>query len=762
MQFTVFPGRNFIAALLSIGCSLIALAQTATTTPATTAMKAVADQVEADWTDGRWNRADVGPFMSAAIHTPRGHTLKGIAIKVGDAVQATVCFNTELLGYSAAWADGFLEFDPRRYGLIGGPKPKGRTLFANGTTPGWAHDGEWDDPRPRKRGPLPRGHAKYRGLYRHGNRVALSYTVGETTVLESPWAGQAGGRLFLTRTFELGQAATPLTALIATKHGSKAVLKQIDGLAVAHLSAGDESLWVVALGQGASLEAENDRVLLTIQPGKSGRLAKVFLMQAPLGQAESIVALAKANAAIEPPARLAKGGPGLWPPLATRGIVGKPLDAFAIDTIRLPFDNPWDALLFTAGHDFLPDGSALVCTAHGDVWRLTGLDATLENVTWRRYATGLFQPLGLKVVDGRGYVIGRDQITRLHDLNADGEADFYENFNNDLLSAGGGHAYATSLETDSRGNFYFTKCAEGTAHGGSLIRVSGDGGKLDVFATGFRNPNGLGIGPGDVITVGDQQGGWVPETRVDVMRRGGFYGYMPMHHRAEKPETYDPPYAFVPRLLDNSAGGQVWVPPGQWGALGGRMIHLSYGRCTALVALQDEVHPGQGAMWQLPGRYLSGAMRGRFNPHDGHLYVSGLRGWQTAAVHDGCFQRLRFVGGVLRQPIRYATRSGELELGFDVKLDRELAEDPQSYSLEQWNYLWSSQYGSKDWSIRDPGKNGRDSVVIRTATLQPDGKTVVLRVSGLAKAMQFQLKYDIDDTGGKLVRGTMAGTINEL
>jgi len=28
--------------------------------------------------------------------------------------------------------------------------------------------------------------------------------------------------------------------------------------------------------------------------------------------------------------------------------------------------------------------------------------------------------------------------------------------------------------------------------------------------------------------------------------------------------------------------------------------------------------------------------------------------------------------------------------------------------------------------------------------------------------MQFQLKYDIDDTGGKLVRGTMAGTINEL
>jgi hypothetical protein len=249
---------------------------------------------------------------------------------------------------------------------------------------------------------------------------------------------------------------------------------------------------------------------------------------------------------------------------------------------------------------------------------------------------------------------------------------------------------------------------------------------------------------------------------VDVIREGGFYGFMPMHHRADAPTAYDPPFAFVPRVLDNSAGGQVWVPTGQWGALGGRMIHLSYGRCTALLALPDEAHPGQGAMLQLPGRYLSGAMRGRFNPHDGHLYVSGLRGWQTAAVHDGCFQRLRFVGGALRQPTRYATRPGELELTFDVKPDRELATDPESYSLEQWNYLWSKNYGSRDWSLRDPKKNGRDKVEVRAAKLLADGRTVVLRVPGLARAMQFELKYDLDAADGALIRGTLAGTINEL
>ena len=763
VQFSFSVRWKLFAAALLLGCPLGALGQAGKTTPATTAMKAVADQVEGDWTDGRWNQVDVGPFMSAAINTPQGRTLKGIAIKVGDTSQATVCFNTELLGYSAAWSDGFLEFDSRRYGLTGSTKPKGRTLFANGMTPGWAHAGKLVDPRPRQLGSLPHNWARYLGLYRHGNRVVLSYTVGETGVLETPWAGQADGRLFLTRTLEFDQVAKPLTGLIAAKRGATAVLQTTDGLDVARLPAGDETLWIIALGQGAGLAVENDRVLLRVKPDAAKCLAKVFIMQAPLDQAESVVALAKANATIEPPSRLAKGGPGLWQPLTTRGVIGKPKDSFAIDTIKMPFDNPWNALLFAAGHDFLPDGSALLATVHGDIWRVEGIDTSLRKVTWRRFATGLFQPLGLKVLDGNTYVIGRDQITRLHDLNGDSEADFYECFNNDLLSAGGGHSFATSLETDSRGNFYFTKCSENTRHGGSLIRISADGGKLDVFATGFRNPNGLGIGPGDVITVGDQQGGWVPETRVDVMRQGGFYGFMPMHHRAEEPKAYDPPFAFVPRVLDNSAGGQVWVPEGHWGALGGRMIHLSYGRCTALLALPDETHPGtQGAVLRLPGRYLSGAMRGRFNPHDGHLYVSGLRGWQTSAVHDGCFQRLRFVGGALRQPIRYATRAGELELSFDVKLDRKLAEDPESYSLEQWNYLWSSQYGSKDWSIRDPKKNGRDKVTIPSTKLQPDGKTVVLSLPGLNRAMQFELKFDLDAADGEIVRGSIAGSINEL
>jgi len=79
--------------------------------------------------------------------------------------------------------------------------------------------------------------------------------------------------------------------------------------------------------------------------------------------------------------------------------------------------------------DFFSDGRCAVCTMNGDVWIVSNIDANLERVTWKRFATGLYEPLGLRIVDDTIYVLGRDQITRLHDLNGDGEADFYEDFN---------------------------------------------------------------------------------------------------------------------------------------------------------------------------------------------------------------------------------------------------------------------------------------------------------------------------------------------
>jgi hypothetical protein len=300
-----------------------------------------------------------------------------------------------------------------------------------------------------------------------------------------------------------------------------------------------------------------------------------------------------------------------------------------------------------------------------------------------------------------------------------------------------------------------------------VLRVSANGEKLDVVATGFRNPNGMGISPSGLITVADQQGEWVPETRLDTIQPGGFYGYMPMHKRPEAPKKYDGPLCWIARAIDNSAGGQAWVPDESWGSLARHMIHLSYGRCTMMLVVPEDrpdssSAPLQAGVVPLPGRFLSGAMRGRFNPKDGQLYVSGLRGWQTAAVRDGCFQRARYTGQPFYVPIAYSVATNGIRLVFSQPLERKAAENPESFSIEQWNYRWTSTYGSPEYSVKTPEKSGRDVVTVKTAKLAEDSRTLFLEIPELGPAMEMRIQYNLNAADGKHLRNEFYATINAL
>ena len=208
-----------------------------------------------------------------------------------------------------------------------------------------------------------------------------------------------------------------------------------------------------------------------------------------------------------------------------------------------------------------------------------GIDEKLEKVTWRRFASGLYHPLGLKIVKGEIFVTCRDGIWRLNDLNNDGECDFYEAFNFDVKVTKSFHEFVFDLQTDPAGNFYFAKAGpvknggrgfdEIMAQHGTLMRVSPDGAKLDVIATGFRAPNGIGVGPHGELTSGDNEGTWTPACKINWIKPGGFYGVVPLAHREVPPTDYDRPLCWLPKRVDNSGGGQVWVPRGRTlGAVG--------------------------------------------------------------------------------------------------------------------------------------------------------------------------------------------------
>jgi hypothetical protein len=704
--------------------------------------RTVASQQERDWVDNRWSRTDVGQFLASNLDVPGGKIAKGLSIKVGEHDEGAVGYDTASCTLRAGWLGGFLKFDPGRFGLIVAPKIAGEVAFS------LPSDATWSG-----------GDVRFGGLYPRGQRVVLEYTVGEMRVLDSPWLETVNGLRVFMRFLELGPCAQETRMVVAALSLGETILAGGPTSAQATLINGSNAFAVGIHGSGVTFQKEKSFLVAAV-PAHESILRLKFLLWT--GSADKLKAfdqafrIGGADHDLETlVSRLAS--PRWLPELKTVGQRGLNSDILAVDTLAVPYHNPWKALMFLAGVDFTPDGAAYVCTIHGDVWRVTGVDDPLRELMWKRFATGLFQPLGLKVRDGQVFVLGRDQITRLHDRNADGEADFYENFSNLIATSIGGHDYVTSLEKDDAGNFYYVD-PKGVHH------ISADGRQKRTLATGFRNPNALGVSPdGRVITAAPQQGEWTPSSEICEIKLDGYYGYGGPKITLERPLGYDAPLCWIPHSVDNSSGSQVWIPSNHWGALGGQMLHLLWGRCGLMLVLRDVVDgTSQGAVVPLPGRFLSGPNRGSFNPKDGHLYVAGSTGWQTSAAKDGALHRVRFTDKPIYVPMAWRAHRNGLSITFTQPLDRGAAEDVGSYAVQQWNYRYAAQYGSKDWSVTHPDKEGRDEVAVRSARLLSDRKTVFLEIPGLAPVMQMEVKYSLNAADGKPMRNQFWLTLNKL
>lgn len=717
-------------------------------------------ETDKDWVDARFSKTDTGPYLNATIdyEGPKGkvRSYKGTAIKVGEKGEGTVLFDRNTLRLAAGWTGGFLNHSSRRFGLLNTPTPAGTILFTTSSLAGWADEkGNFENPH-SPTGPLPREWAKFKGLYLHGQRTILQYTVAGTDVLETHSIVGDPKEMVWLRSLEVGAADRELRFLIAEVPPEAAT---IDDKGV-HVKSGPGRIaFTIAQTNTGKLAIDGKgRVYGMLPPSQKTRRVGVVL--GTNAQKVSMLASIENGLTGANVSRYTTAGPTRW-----NTSISTPLQRaadeqgpFAIDTFTIPYENPWNALFFVAGVDFLPNGSIAICTAHGDVWTVSESRGTL---TWKRFATGLYQPLGVKIVDGKIFVTERGQLTRLHDTNQDGEADFYESFNADWHAGGGEHSYDTCLETDPKGNFYLFKTGDDhTPTGGCLLRIAANGKSSDVFSTGFRHPIGLGMSPDGKISGADQEGNWMPVTRLDMYKLGGFYGDMRTHHRSPPPTTYDEPLIWLPKEADNSAGGQVWVPKGQWGPLSGTMLHLSYGRCKAYAVLPDGDR-FQAAAVDLGVKFLSGSARGRFHPSTGELFVVGLDGWQTAAQKDGSLQRVRYTGKALSIPTKFRVLPDGVELMYDKAIDPKSIADLGAFNISRCNYIWSANYGSKNWSVVDPKREGIDKVPVTNAQLSSDGKTLKLQFE-MRPAMHMKVDPMVRFTDGTTGRSPLFTTIREF
>ncbi len=306
------------------------------------------------------------------------------------------------------------------------------------------------------------------------------------------------------------------------------------------------------------------------------------------------------------------------------------------------------------------------------------------------------------------YVTGRDQITILHDLDGDGESDFYENFNNDVAVTDHFHEFCFDLQRDAAGNFYIIKgggvnmggrgfMRPITRNHGTLMKISPDGSKLEVIATGFRAPNGMCVRDDGQVVTGDNQGSWQPVDRLNWIKPGMFCGVVELSHMHPLPTFTDNPLMWFPYPgWDNSCGDPVFVTSDKWGQPKNDLFYLSYGQTSLLHILPEEVDGQmQGGAVRFPWHFTSGCMRARFNPADGQLYVCGFQGWQTNARRQTAFERVRYTGKKSYLPTALHVKDNGIQITFAEPLKKDSVEDAGAWGIEEWNYRWTSDYGSR-------------------------------------------------------------------
>jgi hypothetical protein len=717
-----------------------------------------------------------GPVLSASIESAypsRNITEKGVAIRLDEKSQTYVLFDEDLCRYSIAWTGGFIDWKGVVYNGEHRvwPSVVGTPIFGLSLAPGWAKGGSFDDPRARYKsteytkesdewrnrpyGPLPRDHARFKGRYQCGDRVVLSYTVGGVAVLDSPGFERVASLPVVTRTLNVSKSAVDLDLN---------VFEQPAG-------ASDQVAMVVKAPAGVTSKGGRLHIPAAATP------AKVKLLIAR-GAAEALNALGDDGRKSAEPidlATLTQGGPARYPEAAmSTGVVSTETDKpYVVDTIREPWPNPSKVHLRFGAFDFYPDGkSAAITTWDGDVWKVSGIDEKLDHLTWQRIATGLFQPLGLRIVKGDVYVLCRDQICRLHDLNGDGETDFYECFNGDAQVTEHFHEFAMGLQTDAAGNFYYAKSARHALDAvvpqhGTLLKVSADGSKTEILANGFRAANGVGVGPDGLFAATDQEGFYTPANRINLLTKpGGFYGnlwsYLPTPRTMN--DGLDPPLCWLPTTVDRSPAEDAWVTSDKWGPLKGSMVHTSYGT-GKLFLVPYEIVDGvpQGGAVQFPDiAFRTGVMRARFNPVDGQLYVCGLVGWATNMSEPGGFHRVRYTGAPVRMPVGLHVTKDAVAITFTCPLEKASATEAANYAVQQWNYRWTSNYGSKHYSVAKPEKQGADDVEVTGATLSDDGKTVTLKIPGLRPVMQMKLQLDVKSADGASIKQVINNTVNRV
>ncbi len=723
-------------------------------------------------------------------------TPRCLAIKLGS--DAYTCFDTDMLRWSVAWTGDFLpmvtmaqisyrDFHNKSNEI---PLIAGKPKIATGQYPGWTGASpEFSDPRPPspypeapKWGPLPQKVGRWNGLYLDGKEVVLNYTMYGTQILEAPGSIRAKDQTAFRRTFRIDDLKKSLSLVAAEV--SNGVRSQIEeNKAYIYQGTQEDSVTAIAViadKNGAKVKVTKDQYATVQLSDDQNEHQFTVVLWKGATENESVFdqLVAKAKGSIEF-SDYEEGGPAQWPKsVRTRGQLSPDTSAYVVDRLTLPIPNPWKRNVRVVDVAFFEDNRAAVVTFEGDVWLIEGIDKDLKELTWHRYASGLYEPQSIEIVDDTIYAFGKGGITRFHDLNEDGSADYYENFSNLMGQSIETREWASSMVAAPDGSFYVSKFGAldmgpetsspksimgfraGSRYGGTVTKIAPDGRNIEYYATGFRGPY-LGINPKTgVVSASDQQGHFMPSTPILLVDKGDYYGVPATAYRDPPPEI-TPPLTWIPHSVDRSGGGQVWITSNKMGPLSGNMVHLSYGKPGIFKVLTDSTSNAvQGAVSFIEADYPAPTMKGDISPGDGQLYVGGFSLWGSDSEVISSLIRLRYTSQKSLEPRDFQVRKPGIILEFGTEFDKKTATNPANYRVKRWNYKRTKKYGSGHYKL--DGTPGEELMPVFSAHLSEDQKSIFIAVPDIKEVMQMEISYNLETTDGATVNDNLWFSVNDV
>lgn len=395
-----------------------------------------------------------------------------------------------------------------------------------------------------------------------------------------------------------------------------------------------------------------------------------------------------------------------------------------------------DLLVLTWGGNGNDQGNVSL----GQLYRLEGVKTATSpaDVTRTLIADTLKEPMGVKVVDGDIYVSEKNRLTKLVDAGGDGvfegketvatwpfDGNFHE-FAFGMLYRDGKFHLNLSVSINLGGA---TTVPQGSADRGTHITVDKETGEVEYVAGGLRTPHGMGWGPDGEIFVTDNQGGWLPASKLVEIKPGRFFNHFTTGPGGVKgrfdEEPVTKPILWMPQNeIANSPSQPVLVEEGPYA---GQLLigDVTYGGLQR--AYLDKVDGEyQGALFRMSQGLEAGVSR-VLRDDDGTLYVGGLGAggnWgQTGKLRFG-LQKLELNGNVPFDMESMKVVEGGFEITYTEPLSAAtIAGLADEYSLEQWRYKATSQYGGP--------KLDEETLEVTGATASPDGRTVSIQVAGM-------------------------------